>query len=52
MSQGYAKSTDRVYKVVTGNECGINTVDCANADYSGHVEFCRSNGLGKFYFVS
>ena len=40
-----------VYKVVTGNDYGINTVDCANADYLGLMELCGSDGLGNFNFV-
>lgn len=45
-----AKSTDAVYKANKGND-GISTVDCVNANYSGHKEFlCDSNKLGNFYF--
>lgn len=50
MLQEYGKSTERVYEVVTGNDNGINTMDCAHANYLGHVEFCRSNGLGNVCF--
>ena len=48
--QEYGKSTERVYEVVTGNDSGINTMDCAHANYLGHMEFCRSNGLGNVCF--
>lgn len=45
-----AKFTDTVYKKIKGNDGGINTVDCANANYLGHLEFCGSNRLRHFYF--
>lgn len=49
MLQEYAKSTERVYKVVTGNY-GINIMDCVHVNYLGHMEFCGSNGLRKVCF--
>lgn len=45
-----AISTNSIYKEVKENDGGIKTMDCANANCLGHMEFCGSNRLRHFYF--
>jgi hypothetical protein len=38
------------YILVKVNDGGISIMDCTNANYLGHIDFCGTNGLGNFYF--